>query len=243
MRARLTNVARTTITTLMRHRAILVLGVLGFLTLVGNASLSQQDAPVAQGLTPRDLAALSRLREQPTWLFPAAECPADVMPAYQEDSHYFAGKCKGDLATCADRCQANDGGDCYALALALEGMETETQSDEVVFEALYLRACRLGVVSGCTNRAAGMTVREPESADACAARTFAQTCERDDAWGCTMYGYHLMTGRGVEKDLDRAARMFRRACGYDETFAACTKAKRLLQEIEDERAEQPASPD
>jgi TPR repeat protein len=112
-------------------------------------------------------------------------------------------------------------------------------------EALFLRACRLGITSGCTNRAAGMTHLAPETAEsnACAARTLAQTCRRDDPWGCTMYGYHLMRGAGVQKDPDLAIRMFRRACRINESFAACTKAKLLLKKIEDERGAQPESPD
>jgi TPR repeat protein len=55
-----------------------------------------------------------------------------------------------------------------------------------------------------------------------------------------MYGFHLMRGLGVQKDLDLAIHMFHRACGYDESFAACTKAKSLLKEIEDERGGKPA---
>ena len=223
--------------------------VFGCLAISGYPAAGQQNAPPppspSQDLSPRELAALEKLRARPAWLFPAVDCPADVIPMYDKDSGYVAGRCEGDVAGCAERCEANDGGDCYALALVLEGRETETQSDEFVFEALYLRACRLGLATGCTNRAAGLTYREPVTAvsDACAARTFAETCKRDDAWGCTMYGFHLMSGRGVPKDLDRAARMFRRACGYDETFVACTKAKRLLKQIEDAGELQPESPE
>ena len=227
----------------MQRRAILALAASSLLTVSGPAALSQQNTPPprSEGFSLRDSAALDQLRQRPAWLFPVTDCPADVMPAYDEDSHYVEGRCEGDLAGCAERCQSNDGGDCYALALALEARET----DEPVFEALYLRVCRLGLATGCTNRAAGMTYREsvtPES-DACAARTFAKTCERNDAWGCTMYGFHLMNGRGAPKDLDAAARMFHKACGYDEAFVACTKAKSLLKKIEDERNALPESPD
>jgi TPR repeat protein len=153
------------------------------------------------------------------------------MPKHDEDFDYFRGKCIGDLAGCADRCKSGDGGDCQVLALDLQ----EIDADEDVFEALYLRACRLGIASGCTNRAAGMTFREPRSAksDACAARTYQKTCRRNDAWGCTMYGEHLMYGVGVGKDVELAIRMFRKACGFDEEFEACIKAKRLLKEIEE----------
>jgi TPR repeat protein len=217
------------------------------LALFAHAVQSQESTPSPQDLSARDLAALTRLRERPAWLFPAADCPAGIMPAHDEDPHYVPGKCASDLAGCAEGCKSNDAGDCLALALALEERErgTETETDEPIFEALYLRACRLGIASGCTNRAAGMAYREPESAkaNACAARTYQKTCRRDDAWGCTMYGFHLMRGKGVGKDPDLAIRMFRKACGFDEEFEACIKAKRLLKEIEEERRAQPESPD
>jgi len=228
---------------------VFALVIVAVLTISGYAAVVQQNAPPPppppQDLSPRDRAALEKLRARPAWLFPATDCPADVMPGYDRDSGYVVGRCEGDLAGCAERCAADDGPDCYALALVLESRETETQSDEPVFEALYLRACRLGLATGCTNRAAGLTYRDPVTAasDACAARTFGETCSRDDAWGCTMYGFHLMSGRGVPKDLEQAARMFEKACGYDETFVACTKAKRLLKQIEDEGELQPESPD
>lgn len=230
-------------------RRFFALAAFGLAALSPLAAAAQQNAPPPppppQGPSPQDQAALDRLRARPAWLFPATDCPADVMPGYDRDSGYVAGRCEGDLAGCAARCEAEDGGDCYALALVLESRETETQSDEPVFEALYLRACRLGLATGCTNRAAGLVYRDPVTAesDACAARTFAETCSRDDAWGCTMYGFHLMSGRGVAKDLDQATRMFEKACGYDETFVACTKAKRLLKQIEDEKELQPGSPE
>jgi hypothetical protein len=226
----------------MHPRSVFVLGLFGVLALFADAARSQPSTPSPPPeLSTADLAALNRLRERPSWLFPATDCPADIMPSYEDDSAYVAGQCKGDLATCADRCKSDSAIDCYALALALERMETDVD----VFQALYLRACRLGIPSGCTNRAAGMTYREPRSAksETCAARTYQKTCRLNDAWGCTMYGEHLMYGDGVGKDVELAIRMFRKACGFDEKFEACVKAKRLLKEIEDERSEPPESPD
>lgn len=158
------------------------------------------------------------------------------MPSTPIDSDYSLSRCQANLEACRARCEAGDGIECFALALSVQALDT----DFVIAEALFLRACRLGIAAGCTNRAAGMTYLGPSTPalNECAARTFRMSCERGDAWGCTMYGDHLMRGLGVPKDLDLAARMLARACTYDESFIACTRAKELLQKIANERARQ-----
>jgi TPR repeat protein len=132
----------------------------------------------------------------------------------------------------------DDANACYTLALAVQALKT----DESISEALFCGPAASAFLPACTNRAAGMTYLKPVTAEsnACAARTFGQTCRRDDPWGCAMYGSHLMRGAGVQKDLDLAVRMFQRACRIDESFAACAKAKYWMKKIEDERGGKPA---
>jgi hypothetical protein len=158
------------ITVIVPPRATKLLIFIGSLVFFQSSSMSQESTPTAQDLTPQALAALNGLRERPNWLFPADECPADVMPWFEEDVHYPAGRCKPDLQPCVDRCESSDANACYALAVAVQALET----DDPISEALFLRACRLGIVSGCTNRAAGMTYLDPENPKSvpCAARTF-----------------------------------------------------------------------
>src|SRR5262249_32146117 len=97
-----------------------------------------------------------------------------------------------------------------------------------VSEALFLKACTLGVVSGCTNRAANM---HRPIGDACAVRTFQSACDRNDPWACTMIGFHLIRGIGIAKDRERARQALAKSCRYGEDDPACEYAKRLLKEI------------
>jgi hypothetical protein len=220
----------------MRHRATRALVIVGCAAFLQGASIAQGQSSTAEDLTPQARAALTQLRDHPTWLFPAEECPADVMPRSEVTLRYPKGRCKPHLQSCLDDCASHDANACYALALAAQELKT----DNAIAEALFLRACRLGMVSGCTNRAAGMVVLEPDNprSTPCAVRTYEMTCASDDAWGCTMYGYHLMAGKGVPQDLDQAARVLPKGCRHGPEDAACRKATSFIRWIEGERSKQ-----
>src|SRR5262249_49077728 len=87
----------------------------------------------------------------PDWLPDLGKCPADVSPMQETRSDYFEGRCAAKLEQCLNNCRAGTASDCYASALILQRVRNSPIS-----EALFLRACALGVMSGCTNRAAGM---------------------------------------------------------------------------------------
>jgi hypothetical protein len=179
--------------------------------------------------------ALTSLRQRPRWLFGDDRCPADVAPAAEQPAARKANACVADLRSCVARCQAHDGASCYAAALRVQ----ELQSDEPASEALFLQACRLGIMSGCTNRAAGIEKGNApdEAAIRCAARTFELTCHAGDPWGCTMLGFHLMNGRGIGKDLDRAHQVLKQACvRYGKDDPACVRAMEMVEQIEAARA-------
>lgn len=218
----------------MRSSAACIAALATLLALPCGSGMAQDDRVPAPKLTPETSAALDALRQKPAWLFPADDCPADVMAVVPLEWHYSLADCQADLEACRARCEAGNGNECFAVAQSVQALRT----DAIIAEALFLRACRLGIATGCTNRAAGMINFDPSNpvVNACAARTFRMSCERDDPWGCTMYGYHLMYGLGLPKDLDIATRMLARACTFDESFIACTRAKELLQKIADERA-------
>jgi TPR repeat protein len=98
-------------------------------------------------------------------------------------------------------------------------------------QALFLRACRLGVASGCTNAAADIDLRRERAAgtaEACTVPTYERTCAAGDAWGCTMLGDALLVGRGVRADPSRARVALEKACHGDEADPACVAARRLL---------------
>src|SRR5262245_54645676 len=163
----------------------------------------------------------------PDWLPSLDKCPADVMPAQETKSGYFKGRCENILERCVQNCRAGDAPDCYAAAQIL----LRVKKDSSVPQALFLRACAMGVASGCTNRAASMDL-EGGSHSACAIRTFTVACESGDPWACTTIGLHLIRGTGIAKDLNHARQVLSRSClRYGDTDEACRAAKRLLKEI------------
>lgn len=168
----------------------------------------------------------------PTWLLPADACPADVVPDEEAHLDTFVGVCQ-DVAPCLERCEARDPTACYAAALRVQEVGLEPRLEN----ALFLRACQLGISSGCTNRAAAILAQEPDrpGGETCAARTFEVACARLDPWGCTMFGAMLRTGRGVPKDLDRALQVLAGGCRLGPEDEACVVANELMEQIRADR--------
>jgi hypothetical protein len=186
------------------------------------AGLDQSPADAADAAT-----VLQQMEaKKPDWLPSLDKCPADVMPAQETASGFHEGRCESTLEQCVSNCGAGNAGDCYAAALILQ----KEQRGSRVPDALFLRACALGVASGCTNRAASM---KSGGDTACAVRTFAAACDRNDPWACTMIGMHLVRGVGIDKDHDRARRVLFKSCRYGETDEACRYAKALMKEMGD----------
>lgn len=154
-------------------------------------------------------------------------CPSAVVPEKPVDSGYRRGKCSDDPLKCLEECKANKGGSCYALATLIE-REDESPGDYP--DRLYLRACELGVVSGCTNRAARVLEKYPDDRkiEKCATDTFEKTCSLEDPWGCTMFAWALTLGRGRDIDLEEALKMAGKACKYGEMDTACPQSKKLI---------------
>jgi hypothetical protein len=175
-----------------------------------------------------DAAALLKQMEaiKPAWLPSLDTCPADVLPPSKTKSGYYEGRCENTLERCLQSCGAGKGDDCYASALVFQ----KVKRDSSISEALMLKACGLGVVSGCTNRAATI---DSGPGIPCAVRTFIAACDRDDPWACTMIGMHLVRGIGIDKDHKRARQVMEKSCRYGEIDEACRAAKSLMKEIRD----------
>ena len=116
------------------------------------------------------------------------------------------------------------------MAFTLQGTG-ETESIRYS-EALFLKACSLGSVSACTNRAAGIQKIEGDKGLDCALRTYEKACELEDPWACTMLGFHLADGKGVEKDLQGALQVIQKSCLYGDQDPACRNALILKKQIE-----------
>ena len=173
---------------------------------------------------------LQRLRPRPAWLFPFTQCPADVFPGANTPVNYGGYACASHLDACLEQCRSNDASACYLAALRAQ----EVKAPMDYSEALFLKACSLGVASGCTNRAAGMIVNESNTSNlwACANRTFEAMCNQDDPWACTMWGHSLLLGRSVQRDVARAREVLPKGCLLGEDDPACEAARKLLKETD-----------
>lgn len=178
----------------------------------------------------------------------AKACPADVFARDLPWWRRLAGTADIPRATCAakpkrclDRCLrwANPEA-CFSLAQAIE--EHDDVLEEYRKEALFTKACALGMGAGCTNRAAGIrngayekdpfrSVAEPER-EACLFRSFKVDCEQDGAWGCAMLGQAYQLGQGTEADLAKARAAFEKSCTIDDDFAACDFAKDSIETMD-----------
>jgi hypothetical protein len=160
---------------------------------------------------------------KPGWLPDLGICPVDAMPARETLLDYSRERCAADLEQCVRHCQAGNANDCYVSALILQEVRHSPISD-----AFFLRACTLGIVSGCINRAAGM---DSGQGGDCAIHTYDMGCDRSDPWACTMLGFHLARGIGIAKDTERARRALSKSCRYGGTDQACGFGRALLHEI------------
>ena len=169
-----------------------------------------------------------------------AVCPADV---YRRRAGTAAGVSLEACGRRPDQCLAQclDRGSpdaCFTLAGIVQAAP---HLDPLYGESLYQMACAAGDAAGCVNRAAGLRNASyagdpyPKQPDArrsvCQFRSFAIGCDAGGAWGCTMRGQAYARGEGVPADVAAARRDFARACALGPLFAACTFAKKQLEEL------------
>ena len=158
-------------------------------------------------------------------------CPADVVPERRRESEPFETYCDNRLSWCAEQCfESSDVTACYGLATVFQ----HDKSTDAWAEPLFYRACAMGSVSGCTNRAAGLEVLRPndEKVPACAARTYEKTCAHGDPWGCSIYGLNLMKGKLMARDLKKAREVLGRSCKHGPEDPACQAAQNLLSQLD-----------
>ena len=170
-------------------------------------------------------------KSQPDWFPDLSTCPAALIPRQQVQMTYLGDRCMVNAQQCLDLCESADANACYALALAVQSVDEGPLS-----EALFLRSCSLGAVSGCTNRAAAIIKDDPE----CSIRTFELACALQDPWGCTMLGSFLSLGFGMDRDTDRALEVLRGSCRLGEVDEACRYAKSIIARIRNAEEERGA---
>ena len=162
----------------------------------------------------------------PDWLQKPDQCPADLMPAHENSALDFSlERCSAAPEQCLAACRTGTAGDCYAMAIVFQKARRE---NDVIAQTIFQRACMLGVVSGCTNRAAA---KDMEQNNTCAVRTYGLACDLNDPWACTMVGFHLIRGIGIEKNPARARQALAKSCRFGDGDDACRASKALLKEI------------
>ncbi len=174
------------------------------------------------------------LKTDPQWLKMEASCPTDIFPSDEIEYVYNEDNCKNSPVKCLENCKNESGGDCYSLAILIQ---RQVDIKQIQADSLFFRSCKLGLISACTNFAAAKLDREPSNKESvkCAINTFEKTCEKDDPWGCTMFGMVLANGLDRPKDLDKALNVLTKSCKYGIEDEACSKAKKLKKSILDSR--------
>lgn len=194
------------------------------------------DEPVTDSLTPEiDLQKAQRiLDENPKWLPSNTVCPTEFRNEQVLDVDYTSYRCDRNPLHCLTKCQNEDGTACYGLALILQ------KKNEELADRLFLRACKFGDASGCTNNAAGRLKNAEKNSEQldCIADSFEMSCEKNDPWGCTMFASLLIRGEGVEVDLQKALKALSKSCKYGLDDPACKKAKELKEEISQLKAKE-----
>ncbi len=170
------------------------------------------------------------IRNQPEWLKEEIVCPTEIFPKNETEFVYHEDNCKSSPKECLENCENENGGDCYSLAILIQRQIDSKQNEA---NPLFYRACKFGIISGCTNLAAGKF--DPESGDSaslkCSVDTFEKTCEKDDPWGCTMFGMVLASGKGRQQNSDEALKVLSKSCKYGIEDEACSRAEQLKQTI------------
>ncbi|OUS28193.1 hypothetical protein A9Q99_11675 [Gammaproteobacteria bacterium 45_16_T64] len=169
------------------------------------------------------------LEKSESWLLTSVSCPADLMARNPAKVKYDTSSCANNLSFCLAMCNKEKVNYCYNAAQEVQRLELAEY--ERYAEALFVRSCRLGSASGCTNSAATNQNRKGTIDFTCAARTYKKSCDWGDPWGCTMYGSHLAHGKGVAKDLDAALVALSKSCKHGEDDPACVNAKSITKQI------------
>lgn len=157
-----------------------------------------------------------------------AECPGDLFLKEPNKIVYvdYIDACSRRSMECLSKCQSGSADHCAGLAFNLQQADVPS----IYSEKLYALGCAQGLVTACTNRAAGLMRYKPEM-KSCSAKTFKLTCSEQDAWGCTMYGLVLFKGIGVTKDNKKALNVLKIGCKHGIEDEACQYAKTLEKEI------------
>lgn len=159
-----------------------------------------------------------------------ARCPAEIMPkTVLEDEVRESAACDQGIEQCYAECAQDQGYACYYTARALQKNRLYYESEQ-----MFQKSCRLGVASGCTNRAAGMLhlLRDRSAAQTqCITETFNKSCALNDPWGCSMYARQLIEQDDSQATRQKALKVLQKSCLNGQDDPACIDAQRTIAEI------------
>lgn len=160
-------------------------------------------------------------------------CLADELGTLREGWDMLD-ECETDSEACRAQCRDGDGDACFHLAITVQASRL---ADPRAHE-LFLRSCKLGLATGCTNWAAAAWVKTLGPSRQCLTRVFENTCASGDSFGCGMVGRILIEARTSAVDLIRGQVYLTLACAQhaatcnllamyydDETFGPPDPAK------------------
>jgi hypothetical protein len=171
------------------------------------------------------------------WVSEADMCPSEIMSKNKALYRLPRIRCsQGEFNSCLSKCEDAEAGACYGIAQIL----IQESAFRPAAQVLYQRACKLGIASGCTNRAAALLKQRQDDprAQICAAETFSKACSLDDPWACTMYALHLSRGLGVKRDPDLALKVLGKACENGPQDDACKAGMSLQKQLLEQGAKQ-----
>lgn len=174
-------------------------------------------------------------------------CPADIAGkarplwrAIWSSREIDRAECDTDLEACYRSCMSDRNEEaCFSLGLIMEAAVPAVSPHWG--QALFAQACAGGSEGGCTNRGAGIRNGQYEgdpmlntdvvSRQSCWFRTFAFSCAKDDAWGCTMLGQSYQFGEGTRPDAAEATRFYTKSCTINDDFPACDFARSQIDSL------------
>ena len=182
---------------------------------------------LANGCNAQDASVLNVIESNTELISLSEICPSELVQAKDIPFDNKTDFCAENQQSCLSECLKGSSDQCFGLANHLNISEVA----EKYSRPLYAKSCALGLASGCTNMAAGMLhYKVPHKAE-CYTNTFKKSCALKDPWGCTMYAYNLVEGKGVQKSTDFALDALKGSCRFGETDPACSAGLELSNRI------------
>jgi TPR repeat protein len=111
-------------------------------------------------------------------------------------------------ASCKQACDAGNADGCMMQAYELQRTEADDEA-----QALFGRACKLGLAIGCTNFGANLFIAAKSKAEAaCPKRLFEKACAVRESFGCGMVGRLLANWATTDDERTDARLHFERVC-------------------------------